>query len=173
MKLRVHKVVQTSSGGDHVTIYEAVVDLVPGKVEVEILGVYPKDAHSDDVVAATDAIRRGAAKVLESRGLGAIIRLERVVIHPVDFKPRKFEQHTAEELIRILSGVKNRYSKREHSAPHSQVSYGPLFRFHFLRLLIASRLREILYWSDSSSTGCFGLGIICSRASMADATRSR
>jgi hypothetical protein len=34
--------------------------------------------------------------------LGAVIRIDRIVLHPVDFKPRKFEQYTAEELRRLV-----------------------------------------------------------------------
>ena len=102
MELRVHKVAQAASGGSHVTIYEAEIDLVPGDVEVEILGVHPKDASPDGVSAAKDAIRRGAERVLKPRGFGAVIRVQRVVIHPVDFKASKFELYTAEELTRVL-----------------------------------------------------------------------
>jgi hypothetical protein len=102
MQLRVHKVVQAASGGSHVTIYEAEIEIVPGGVQVEILGVYPEDAFPEGVDAARDAIRRGAERVLQPRGLGAIIRVQRVVIHPVDFKAKKFEQYTVEELTRLL-----------------------------------------------------------------------
>jgi hypothetical protein len=102
MELRVHKVAQAASGGSHVTIYEAEIDLAPGSVEVEILGVHPKDAFPDAVAAAREAIRRGAERVVQPRGLGAVIRVQRVVVHPVDFKPSKFALYTAEELTRVL-----------------------------------------------------------------------
>ena len=109
MELRVHKVAQAASGGSHVTIFEATVDLVSDGIEVEILGVYPSDALADDVALARDAIRQGAEGVLKPRGLGAAIRVQRVVVHPVDFKPGKFELYTAEELTRLL-GVAGRLS---------------------------------------------------------------
>jgi hypothetical protein len=105
LEIRVREVCQTSSGGDHVTIYEADIDLVPGEVRVEAVGVEPVDADPDALASATEAIRVGAAKVLRPRGLGAIIRVRRVVIHPVDFKPRRFELHTAEAVQRLLAGA--------------------------------------------------------------------
>jgi hypothetical protein len=103
LKLRVRKVAQAASGGSHVTIYEAEVELVSGEVQVEVLGVEPKEALPVEVDAARDAIRRGAEQVLQPRGLGAIIRVERLVIHPVDFKSRQFERYTAEALQRLLA----------------------------------------------------------------------
>jgi hypothetical protein len=102
LELRVHKVCQTASGGSHVTIYEADIELVAGGV-VEVVSPYPEDADPADVDRAKEAIRRGAEEVLRPRGLGAIIRVGRVVIHPIDFKPRRFEQYTVEELRRVLA----------------------------------------------------------------------
>lgn len=108
MELRVHKVQQMASGGSHVTIYEAEVELVSGGVQIEMSGVYPQEADPADVKAALEGIRRGAEQVLSPRGQGAIIRVGRIVIHPVDFKPRMFEQQTAVELARLLSGTPTR-----------------------------------------------------------------
>jgi hypothetical protein len=102
LELRVHKVSQAASGGSHVTIYEAKLELVSGGCHVEVLGVQQNDAPPGAAEAATDAIRRGAKQVLRARGLGAIIRVERIVLHPVDFNPGKFERYTATELKRIL-----------------------------------------------------------------------
>jgi hypothetical protein len=102
LELQVYKVVPAASGGSHVTIYEAEVKLVPGESEVQVLGVQQKGALPGAVEAATDAIRRGAEQVLHPLGLGAIIRVRRIVLHPVDFKPRMFEQYTAEELTNLL-----------------------------------------------------------------------
>jgi hypothetical protein len=102
LDLCVHKVCQRSSGGDHVTIYEADIELVAGDVQVTIVSVDPANAHPDAVNKAKEAIRVGAARVLQPRGFGAIIRVRRLVVHPVDFKPRRFEEHTAEELQRLL-----------------------------------------------------------------------
>ena len=45
LELRVREVCQTSSGGDHVTIYEADIDIVPGEVRVAVTGVDPADAE--------------------------------------------------------------------------------------------------------------------------------
>ena len=103
MELRVHKVQQAASAGSHVTIYQADVELVLGDVRVEILGVEPNDTVPSAVEAAREAIRRGAVQVLQPRGLGAVIRVERIVIDPVDFKARQFERCTAEELARLVA----------------------------------------------------------------------
>ncbi len=102
MELRVHKVQQTASGGSHVTIYEAEVELTSSGVQIELSGDSPKEADPADVTAALEAIRRGAEQVLLPRGQGALIRVGRLVIHPVDFKPRVFEQQTVTELARLL-----------------------------------------------------------------------
>jgi hypothetical protein len=103
LELRVNKVAQAASGGSHVTIYEADVKLVPGGSDVQVVGMPQKDALPGAAEAAAEAIRRGAEHVLRPLGLGAIIRVGRIVLHPVDFKPRRFEQYTAEELRRLLA----------------------------------------------------------------------
>jgi hypothetical protein len=105
MELRVRKICQTSSGGSHVTIFEADVDLVVGDVRVEIAKTDPPDADPRDVELARQAIHRGAMEVLQPRGLGAIIRVRRLVIHLTDFKPWRFARHTAEELHRMVDNV--------------------------------------------------------------------
>jgi hypothetical protein len=102
LELGVREICQISSGGDHVTIYEADIDFVPGGVRVEVDGVDPVDADADAVSSVREAIRAGAAKVLQPRGLGALIRVRRVVVHPVDCKPSRFERHTAEAILRLL-----------------------------------------------------------------------
>jgi hypothetical protein len=105
MELRVHEVAQAASAGSHVTIYEAEVELVPGEVRVEVAGVYPCDADPEAIASAADAIRLGAQRVLQPRGLGAIIRVSHLVVHPIDFKPGRFERHTAEELGRLVEAA--------------------------------------------------------------------
>jgi hypothetical protein len=102
LELHVRKIVQTASGGSHVTIFDATLELVPGNVQVEVLSVDPQDAQPADVDAARDAIRRGAEQVLQPLEQGARIRVWRLVIHPIDFKPLRFEQYTALELARVL-----------------------------------------------------------------------
>jgi hypothetical protein len=86
-----------------VTIYEADIDIGRGEVRVEVAGVDPPDADPEAVALAVEAIRAGAAKVLSPRELGAIIRVRRLVVHPVDFKSRRFELHTAEAIQRLLA----------------------------------------------------------------------
>lgn len=102
MQLSVRKVAQAASGGSHVTIYEADVEFVTGGSGVQVFGSEPRDALPGYYQEAAEAIRKGAEQVLGPLGLGAVIRIGRIVLHPVDFKPRKFEQYTAEELRRLL-----------------------------------------------------------------------
>jgi hypothetical protein len=65
--------------------------------------VQPQDVDAGAYEAAIEAIRRGAEQVLHPLGVGATIRVGGIVLHPVDFKPRKFEQYTAEELKRLVT----------------------------------------------------------------------
>jgi hypothetical protein len=86
-------------------VYEADMELTPGEVRVEVLRVEPADADPRAVASVAEAIQAGAAKVLRPRGFGAIIGVRRVVIHPVDYKPRRFERHTAEAVERLLAAM--------------------------------------------------------------------
>lgn len=104
MELRVREVCQTSSGGDHVTIYDADIGIVPGE-RVEVASVDPPDADAEAVASAREAIRAGPAKALSPHELGAIIRVRRLVVHPFDFKSRRFELHTTEAIQRILANA--------------------------------------------------------------------
>ncbi len=100
MKYKVNKVCQTSSGGSHVTIYDADLEL-NSENRVRVF-CPPGEEKNLSVQKAVKAIRKGAEKVLISRGYGATIRVSRILIYEVDFKPGKFEQYTIEELERLL-----------------------------------------------------------------------
>jgi hypothetical protein len=103
MNLCVNKKRQASSGGDFVVIYEADIEMTANAdVLVSFAGVYPTDACPDQVQLAKDAIRLGAIRVLQPRGVGAVIRVRRIVINDVDFNPQMFERFTADELQRLL-----------------------------------------------------------------------
>jgi len=102
LELDVHEVCQTASGGSYVAIFEADVELVVDGVEVQILATEPADESAWAVESAREAIRRGAEKALLPTGKGAIIHVKRLVIHPIDFKPRAFERFTEETLTRLL-----------------------------------------------------------------------
>jgi hypothetical protein len=102
LELRVHEVCQISSGGSHVTVYEAEIDFTAGAVQVDIASDCLVDGDSVALPAAREAIRRGANAVLESRGIGAVILIRRIVLHPIDFNPRRFQKHTALEIVRLL-----------------------------------------------------------------------
>jgi hypothetical protein len=100
MKLHVHKVALFASGGSHVTIYDAEVEI--GGTGVRVIGTEPSGTVPGSYQEATEAIRRGAEQVLGPLGVGAIIRISRIILHPVDFNPRKFEMYTAEQLKSLM-----------------------------------------------------------------------
>ena len=104
MKLKVQRINQMSSGGSYVVIYDADIELLsqPGTV-VEILSTEPPDSDPELVELARLAILRGAECVLGPLGLGATINVLRLVIHPGDFKPHRFEAFTATELEQLVA----------------------------------------------------------------------
>jgi len=104
MDIQVSRSCVAASSGSFVVKFEAAVELLATerKVYVEIVSVLPPDADPRWVDNARESIRRGAESVLTPLGMGATICVRRVVIHPVDFKPAKYEQFTAEEFRRII-----------------------------------------------------------------------
>lgn len=100
--------VRQASPLSYVVKYVADVQIIPhhGRVDVDVLTTFPDDADAAEIAEAVDAIRRGAESVLLPRGSGAIMRLKDLWIHPVDFSPQKFEQHTAEEFLRAFEAEK-------------------------------------------------------------------
>jgi hypothetical protein len=110
VELRVHKVRQMASGASYVAISEADVELSTANpdIAVEVVSVRPADAQADKVAAARGAIRAGAESVLRPRGLGAVIRVRGLVVHPVDFSPARYEMHTSEELLLLLPAAEPR-----------------------------------------------------------------
>ncbi|WP_148040891.1 hypothetical protein [Montanilutibacter psychrotolerans] len=106
MQLNVGKVSQMASGGSHVVICEADLELLrePHTV-VEVDRVQPPDSDPELIEMARLAILRGAEHVLGPRGQGATIKVRRLVINPIDFKPDRFMAFTAEELERHSSHV--------------------------------------------------------------------
>ena len=88
----------------YIVKYDAEVEVTPDdpRVVIDVLSTIPDDADPMLVTEAADAIRRGAEGALHPRGSGATMRLRGLCIHDVDFAPREFERHTAEELSRAL-----------------------------------------------------------------------
>jgi hypothetical protein len=102
--LHVKEVRQTSSGGDYIVWYTASVELRDADTAVAVLvdSCYPANADAKLVEIAAASIRAGFLRVLEPMRMGASIHLSRLVIHDVDFRPRMFEEHTAEHFKRAL-----------------------------------------------------------------------
>ena len=103
MLLRVRHVHQ-SGPLSYIVKYDAEVEVTLDdlRVAVDVLSTVPDDADPALVAKAADAVRRGAESVLHPRRAGAIMRLRGLCIHDVDFAPRKFERHTAEDLSQAL-----------------------------------------------------------------------
>ncbi|MEL7512308.1 MAG: hypothetical protein AAGM27_09200 [Cyanobacteria bacterium J06554_3] len=102
LQLKVHKVCQSASGGSHVTIYQADVELVPAENGIQVLGQAPADDIGKCFEEARDAICAGAELVLSPKGLGAVIRINSICLHPIDFKPLQFKICTASALKALL-----------------------------------------------------------------------
>lgn len=102
LELFVHRVSQSASGGSHVTIFDATIAIITDDLEIQVLSIVKSD---NDPMAelAIDAITRGCEKVLQTRGLGAIVEIYHLVIHPIDFKPQQFERCTADALTELLT----------------------------------------------------------------------
>ena len=107
--LRVDVRRQAASGGSHLTVFDADVDVIDGGsgVEVRLTGEAAADPSvarfSDWAADACEAIGRGVAGVLEPRGLGGTVVVVRLLLHPIDFKPRQFERHAAQALEAALA----------------------------------------------------------------------
>lgn len=101
-EIRLNEVHQEASGGSHVAKYDSIVVLHPNdaNVSVDVISTFPDDVDPEDVQLVTEHVCRGAKTALGD--LGATIRLENLVIHPVDFNPLKYEQYTFREIKKCL-----------------------------------------------------------------------
>lgn len=98
LRLNVHEVCQSASGGSHVTIYQADVELMPAENGIQVLGQAPADALPGYFEEAKSAIQSGAELALSPKGLGAVIHITSIGLHPIDFKPLKFKTCTTSAL---------------------------------------------------------------------------
>ncbi len=101
----VREVRQTSSAADYIVSYTARVSLdsETSEVSVSVNSTIPADADGDMVVDAAELIRSAVATVLSGRG--AHVTLEKLVIHPVDFSPKKFTEHTLRHFQAALNAA--------------------------------------------------------------------
>lgn len=104
MRLSVQEANQAASGGSFVCIFDADIELnSTGDISVSVESVDPPDSETEYITAASEAIREGAAFVLEPLGQGAAIRVTRLVVNYIDFKPSRFTLYTAREFKRLVS----------------------------------------------------------------------
>ena len=104
MQLIVKEISQFASGGSYLVVYEADIELLNGPPStVEVLRVDPPNSDLKLVEMARLAILQGAEHVLGPMGLGASIRVHRLVVQPSDFKPTRFAVFTASEIERLLT----------------------------------------------------------------------
>ena len=103
--LCIHQVVQTSSGGDHVTIYESSLEFTKTEGIVVTLEtdavVEAQYASQDALQSALDSIGEGVTRALDTRAVGAHIRVMRLVLHPIDFKPLMFRKLTEKAVTNL------------------------------------------------------------------------
>lgn len=105
LKFQVSKSAQTSGGGDFIVKFDAIVELLPaGTTSVEIGSLHERSEPSHKE-AAMNAILTGFQSVLRPRNLGGNCRIENLVLHPVDFKPLKFAECSAEALAAQLAAI--------------------------------------------------------------------
>lgn len=106
MQLNVRDVNQTASGPSYVVIYDADIELDEApRINVHVLAVEPPDTDPELIEAARLAILEGASTVLNPLARGAVIRVQRLVVHSVDFHPKRFVRSTAVELRRVFAHV--------------------------------------------------------------------
>jgi hypothetical protein len=102
MRFSVHEINQAASGGSYVCIFDADVELtLADEVLVSVEAVEPADTDAEQVESASAAIRAGAVHVLSPLRKGARIRVTRLVVNFVDFKPSRFTLYTAREINRL------------------------------------------------------------------------
>lgn len=103
MKFSVHEINQAASGGSYVCIFDAEVKLKSASgISVAVERVDPPETDNEYISAACEGVRTGAVHVLEPLGMGAEIRITRLVVNFVDFKQNRFTLYTARELKRIV-----------------------------------------------------------------------
>jgi hypothetical protein len=105
LELRLRFVRQTTGAGEYLVIYNAKVELndQPGSINFTEVGLDDRDIPDARTVNITlEHIKLGMNSVLEPRGLGAQVRIDNLLIHPIDWRPERFEQHTRETLEKTL-----------------------------------------------------------------------
>jgi len=104
MQLNVRDINQRASGASYVVIYDADIELDEDhRIDVQVLAAVPPDADPVLIEAARLAILEGASAVLIPLAQGAVIRVQRLIVGPGDFHPKRFARSTAVELRRLLA----------------------------------------------------------------------
>ncbi len=103
MRFSVQEVNQAASGGSYVCIFDAEVDWTSDcEISVSVETVEPPDTELEYITEAGKAIRAGAAHVLAPFDRGAAIRITRLVVNHVDFKPSRFTLYAAREFKKLV-----------------------------------------------------------------------
>jgi hypothetical protein len=109
LELRLRFIHQSTGALEHVVIYNASVELNDrsGQIEIIEVGFFDAEIPDADMVQKTlEAIKTGMQNVLEPRGLGARVRINGLMVHPIDWQPKYFEQYTRETLEQTLQDHK-------------------------------------------------------------------
>jgi hypothetical protein len=108
LSFEVREIHQTASGGSHVVMYSAEMDLLDGSepFSVEMLSVDPPEYASTEVAEiGRQMIQRAAVRAFEGTGKAARIRVREFVIHDTDFRARYVEEYTFRVLRGVLGGA--------------------------------------------------------------------
>lgn len=103
IELNIHEVRQNAGGGSSVVIFDAEVLVTDrGQTTVRVDSVEPEGTKPELVEEAKRSILRGVEHVLQPLDKTAAIRVRRLVVNDVDFKPSRFTLLTALELKRLM-----------------------------------------------------------------------
>lgn len=103
IELNIHEVRQNAGGGSSVVIFDAEVHFTSGgQTTVRVDSVQPEETEPELVEEARRGILRGVEHVLHPVGKTASVRVRRLVVNFVDFKPSRFTLLTALELKRLM-----------------------------------------------------------------------
>ncbi|MFI4862324.1 MAG: hypothetical protein ACIAXF_16790 [Phycisphaerales bacterium JB063] len=103
----VREISQAASGGSYVVGYTAEVEVTdnPASIEVVVLSTKPANADPEFVADAIQHTREGFADVLQPMNRGARVQLADLLLHDVDYKPRRQREFSAKHLSAALGSL--------------------------------------------------------------------
>jgi hypothetical protein len=97
---------QNASGGSYFVRFDAKTLVLPGpEVLVTFDSDFPNDPDLSDLEAAKRAIVEGFNDAMHSSGLGAIITVTQLTLHPVDVNPKAYGYWARDYMLRALASI--------------------------------------------------------------------